>query len=121
MFSLSSCGGIDISDAKLLIDDFFKAVVAEEYDRAETYLHPEISEDLKTYFDKSEETLSIDFQQGVEIEKYTGFRSSLYNSSVKGSLLELTMNAKADKKNIQIQITIVKNDNGYGIYTIYIS
>ena len=48
--SLVSCGnGIKGDEAKAYINDFFAAVVAEDYDKAESLLHPERPADLETF------------------------------------------------------------------------
>ena len=49
--SLASCGnGIKGDEAKALINDFFVAIVAEDYDKAESFLHPERPADLEAFF-----------------------------------------------------------------------
>ena len=48
--SLASCGnGIKGDEAKALINDFFVAIVAEDYDKAESFLHPERPADLDAH------------------------------------------------------------------------
>lgn len=51
---------------------------------------------------------------------YTGFSSSYYNSAVQGSLYTLNMKVDAGGKELKIEITIVRNDRGYGIYQLEI-
>ena len=115
--SLVSCGnGIKGDDAKAFINDFFAAIVAEDYDKAEGFLHPERPADLEAFLQNVEKQANVDFQAGIEIEKYTGFSSSLYDSSVDGSTYELIMRAKVGDKQVRFTIEIVKNEIGYGIY-----
>ena len=117
IFSLVSCGmGINGGEAKEFIRDFFDAVVAEDYEKAEEFLHPDRPADLELFFLSIEEEEDLDFQEGIEIEKYTGFSSSLYDSTVGGSTYELTMRAKVGERDVVFTIEIVQNDNGYGIY-----
>ena len=117
--SLASCGnGIKGDEAKAYINDFFAAIVAEDYDKAESLLHPERPADLETFLLNVENEENIDFQEGIEIEKYTGFSSSLYDSTVAGSTYELTMRTKVGNKTVKFTIEIVKNENGYGIYNL---
>lgn len=119
ILSLASCsGGIKGDDAKAFIDDFFAVIVAEDYDNAETFLHPERPADLETFLLGVEEDQNIDFQAGIEIEKYIGFSSSLYDSTVGGSRYELTMRTKVGDKEVKFIIEIVKNESGYGIYNL---
>ena len=115
--SLVSCGnGIKGDDAKAFINDFFAAIVAEDYDKAEGFLHPERPADLEAFLQNVEKQANVDFQAGIEIEKYTGFSSSLYDSSVDGSTYELIMRARVGDKQVRFTIEIVKNEIGYGIY-----
>ena len=115
--SLVSCGnGIKGDEAKAFINDFFAAIVAEDYDKAEGFLHPERPADLEAFLQNVEKQANVDFQAGIEIEKYTGFSSSLYDSSVDGSTYELIMRAKVGDKQVRFTIEIVKNEIGYGIY-----
>lgn len=118
VFSLSACsGGISKDEAKAHIDGFFEKVSSEDYKAAEEFLHPERPADLQVFFEALENEKSIDFSS-INIEKYTGFKSSLYDSSVGGSTYSLTMNIAASDKIIQMEIEIVKNDNGFGIYNL---
>ena len=117
--SLVSCGnGIKGDDAKAFINDFFAAIVAEDYDKAESFLHPERPADLEAFLLNVEQEENVDFQAGIEIEKYTGFSSSMYDSTVNGSTYELTMRTKVGDKTVKFTIEIVKNENGYGIYNL---
>lgn len=119
IFLLSSCkGGIQSSEAKAHINEFFTAIVDEDYSKAETLLHPERPAELESFFLSIEEEKGVDFQEGIEIEKYTGFSSSFYDSTVNGSTYELTMQTKVGEKTIVFTIEIVKNEAGYGIYNL---
>ena len=119
VFSFVSCGnGIKGDEAKAFINDFFVAIVAEDYDKAESFLHPDRPADLEKFFLNVEKEKNIDFQSGIEIEKYTGFSSSLYDSTVDGSTYELTMRTKVGDKKVEFTVEIVKNENGYGIYNL---
>ena len=122
MFLLSSCkGGIQGSEAKAHVNAFFAAIVDENYSEAETLLHPERPAELESFFLNVEEEKGIDFQEGIEIKKYTGFSSSFYDSTVDGSTYELTMQTKVGEKTIEFTIEIVKNEAGYGIYNLDIT
>ena len=117
--SFTSCGnGIKGDEAKAFINDFFAAIVTEDYDKAESFLHPDRPADLETFLLDVEKEKDVDFQAGIEIEKYTGFSSSLYDSTVDGSAYELTMRTKVGDKTVKFTIEIVKNENGYGIYNL---
>ena len=93
-------------------------MVDEDYSKAEALLHPERPAELENFFLSIEEEKSIDFQEGIEIKKYTGFSSSYYDSTVDGSTYELTMETTVGAKTVEFTIEIVKNENGYGIYNL---
>ena len=115
--SLVSCsGGIKGDEAKSFINDFFAVIVAEDYDKAEAFLHPDRPGDLESFLLNVEKEVGIDFQAGVEIDRYIGFSSSFYDSLVGGSRYELTMSTNVGDKKAIFTIEIVKNENGYGIY-----
>lgn len=117
--SLASCsGGIKGDDAKAYINDFFDAVSAEDYERAEALLHPDRPADLEEFFLNIEKKEALDFQSGIEVERYTGMSSSYYDSTVDGSRYELVMQVSVDEKNVEFTIEIVQNENGYGIYNL---
>ncbi len=120
VFSFVSCGnGIKGDEAKALINDFFAAIVAEDYEKAEGFLHPDRPQvDLESFLLDAEKEWNVDFQSGIEIEKYTGFSSSLFDSTVGGSRYELTMRTKIGDKTVRFTIEIVKNESGYGIYNL---
>ncbi len=116
---LSSCsGGIQSSEAKAHINEFFTAIVDEDYNKAETLLHPEFPSEVESFFLNVEEETSIDFQEGIEIKKYTSFSSSFYDSTVNGSTYELTMQTTVGEKPVEFTIEILKNEAGYGIYNL---
>ena len=114
---LSGCsGGIKGDEAKAHINKFLEAVEAGDYELAESYLHPESPADLQIFFEALKAEEAIDFSLGTEIVKYTGFSSSYYDSTVNGSAYELEFDAEIGKREVEIEIEIVSNDNGYGIY-----
>ncbi len=118
VFSLSACsGGISGDEAKSHINGFLEKIETEDYESAEEFLHPERPADLQEFFVALENEKNVDFSS-ISIEKYTGFKSSFYDSSVDGSTYSLTMRIAASDKIIQMEIEIVKNDNGYGIYNL---
>lgn len=118
VFSLSACsGGISGDEAKSHINGFLEKIEAEDYEAAEEFLHPERPADLQEFFEALENKKNFDFSS-INIEKYTGFKSSFYDSSVGGSTYSLTMKIADSDKIIRMEIEIAKNDNGYGIYNL---
>lgn len=119
ILSIVSCGGgIKGAEAKSYINEFFTAIVDEDYNKAETLIHPERPADLETFILNIEKEINVDFQDGIEIEKYTGFSSSVYDSTVGGSTYELTMKTVVGDRLVEFTIELVKNENGYGIYNL---
>jgi len=118
---LASCsGGINEDEAKVFINDFFATIVSEDYEKAETFLHPDRPADLEAFLLSVEKEKNVDFQAGIEIEKYTNFSWTYYDGSVGGSSYELTMKTKVGENTVEITIEIVQNEAGYGIYNLNI-
>ncbi|MCI8331436.1 MAG: hypothetical protein HFE78_01215 [Clostridiales bacterium] len=118
IFSFVGCsGGISSDDAKAHISDFLDAIETKDYEHAATFLHPERPADLEAFFEVLKNEGDLDFST-IEITKYTGFSSSYYDSTVGGSTYSLSMSVKAGDDEIKMEIEIVKNDNGYGIYNL---
>ncbi len=118
IFSLGGCsGGISGDDAKTHINGFLDAIEKSHYEDAATYLHPERPTDLKAFFEFVEKEENLDFSS-IEITKYTGFSASFYDSTVGGSTYTQSMKVDVGGKEAEMEIEIVKNDNGYGIYNL---
>ena len=120
-FALVACkGAIKRDDAKGMTEAFLLAVESGDFEKAKTYLHPEKPLDLEKYFNGIEERASVDFQNGIEIKRYTEYSSSWYDSEIDGSDYDLEMNVIVDGVTFELNVEIVKNDLGYGIYDIEI-
>ena len=116
--SLCACsGGISGDEAKSHINGFIEKIESEDYEAAEEFLHPVRPADLQEFFEALENEENVDFSS-INIEKYTGFKSTWYDSSVDGSTYSLTMKIALSDRIIQMEIEIVKNDGGYGIYNL---
>lgn len=59
----------------------------------------------------------LDFSN-IEIVNYTGFSSTNYDSVLDGSAYSLKMDTSVSGEAVKIEIEIVKNGNGYGIYNL---
>ena len=120
VFTLCGCSaGISGDDAKELVNDFLDKVEEKDYEGAEEFLHPECTADLQAFFTALENDKGIDFSS-IQIEQYTGFESSVYTSDVDGSRFLLKMQVSASGEDLFMEIEIVKNDSGYGIYHLHI-
>lgn len=85
VLSLSACsGGIDGEEARTYVSDFFDTVETGDYAAAAAFLHPERPADLEAFFQGLESQEGLDFSN-IVIDKYTGFSSSYYDSTVKGA------------------------------------
>lgn len=116
VFTLCGCaGGISGDDAKELVNDFLEKVEEKDYEGAAEFLHPECHADLQAFFTSLENDKGIDFSS-IEVERYTGFESSVYTSEVDGSRYRLNMLISASGEALSMEVEIVRNDGGYGIY-----
>lgn len=122
---LASCsGGIDKDEAKSFINNFFEVIVNEDYEKAVEFFHPDRRHelpDIETFFVAIEEKEDIDFQLGISVERYTGFSSAYYDSTVGGSTYEPTIIVKIGDDIVEFVIEIVQNKTGYGIYNLDIN
>lgn len=118
IFVLSGCSdGIKEGEAKEQINLFFDAIEQEDYEAAEELLHPDRQSSISELIIALEAGLGLDFQEGMEIDEYTGFSSALYDTSVKGSTYALDMIVSVGDVKLDISIQLVRNDKGFGIYT----
>lgn len=119
LFTVGCKNAIKRDEAKAYINDFLDAVEADDYEQASSLLHPDVSIDLKAYFEKMEKDEWLDFSS-IEIVRYTGFSSTYYSSNIGGSSYTQEMDVKIGDKEIEMEIELVRNDKGYGIYSIEI-
>lgn len=116
ILGLCACsGGIDSKEAKDDIALFFSTVERGEYDEAAGFLHPDRPADLKSFFAAVGQEEGVDFSD-IQIERYTGYRFSWYNSEYDGSACGFDIDVRVNGKLAEIEVLIVRNDAGYGIY-----
>ena len=104
--------------------EFCELLKDEDYNNAVTYLHSEYemdAEELCSYIQELERKNKVDFSDGIEYEKNISFSSTYYTSEYHGSAYEFTFKALIGNEKVEIYFTIIKNDNGYGIYSFGIS
>ena len=92
----------------------------DDLETAKTFLHPDSTpkrDNLSSYIEKLETTHSIDFSLGVAFKSTTGFSSTYYNSIYDGSVHEASYKIVVGGVSVKCFFTVVKNDNGYGIYS----
>lgn len=122
---LSGCGilkelktGMD--EAFVLVEDFCTALSNDDFDTAKGYLHPDSTpkqNELSAFITKLEQTHSIDFSDGVSFERRTEAGNAYYDSAYDGSVHEIEYKMAVGGVAIDFFFVVVKNDNGYGIYS----
>ena len=119
---LGSCSAkIERADAKEIFEDFFRAIKAEDYEKAEGYLHPDHLGALESIFSAIELKDNIDFQESIVIERYTSYSSSYYDSEYDGATFTLVANARVSEIPVVIELCVVDNDDGRGVYYFLVS
>lgn len=113
--SLISCG-IDMGDGKDHVNGFFDAVSEEDFEKAATFLHPEIDADVKALFEEVETSWGVEVKDGISVKTYTGFKTVIHDTSVDGSVLTFSLVLEIDTVSTTAQVTLVENDSGFGIY-----
>ena len=120
--SLTACsGGITREEAKTAMDSLLSALDNENYAEAAALYHPDavMTEDLLAAFAEQVKTkVGIDLTEGAVVEKITGMSSSYYDSTVGGSRYALTAKIKAGDKTADLTVEVIRNDKGYGIFTM---
>lgn len=123
-FPLVSCkNAIKGDEAKKTVNDFFELLGTDDYESMAALMHPDreaTEEVLSTYFKDIETEEMIDFSAGITDVKHTGFEAAMHDTKYGGGKYELSGNAKAGQVLFEFEITVVRNDNGYGIYDIEI-
>ena len=114
--ALASCG--EEGKAKSYVKDFFAAIEAGDYAKAESLVHPTRELDAKTYFTGLEAKSQVDFQKGIKIEKYISIEHSDYSYDVEGEMYTFTVRTRASNVIVRFEIKIVNNVYGYGIYNL---
>ena len=115
LVSFVSCsGGIDKDEAKAFISDFFAAIVAEDYEKAETFLHPDRPADLEAFLGNIEQRTNLDFQAGIVIKEYTSSSSSNYDSTVDGSTYKFTIQTEVGEIRLNLRSKSLKTKTDMG-------
>ena len=115
--ALTSCDASVDGKVKRFVNDFFAEVEAGNYEEAETYLHPMLPADLAMYFGDMESKEGIDFQDGIEIERYISYTDMSFDTRLNANVCELKIRTKVSGVGIRFNIGIMENADGYGIYS----
>ena len=117
--SLASCSrGFTTNEANATIEDFLTKISDGDYSGASALLHPSFTIDLKEYITVAERHGGFDCSEGFEIQDYTNSSYSKNNEIVNGAAYSVTFRAAVGLKLVKVTIEIIKNDAGYGIYTL---
>ena len=123
--SLSACaGGVSRDEAKEITNALFTAMTAENYEEAAALFHPATSmtaELMESTTETLRTEMGADFDEGVSIERYVGMKSAYYDSNFDGSVYELTMEARVGDQTLHITAEVVRNDEGYGLWSVHYS
>ena len=121
--ALTSCGeGISGDEAKATTTALFEALSAGSYEEAAALFHPDTltnAQNLSDYCAGLLNDYGIDVSKGMSIEKYTGFSSSMYDSTVGGARDELTMPVTVGDKICTFTTEVVRTDTGYGLINLH--
>ncbi len=119
---LPSCsGGIDMSEGKALLEDFFSAVNEGDHELAASYFHPSretAAEVIDSFLTSLNDMGYVDLEHDIEIVSYTGFYSAFYDSDYGGSGLTLNFIAKSGDISCACSALLISNDEGFGIDNI---
>lgn len=118
VMTFASC--IKTDRARATVSDFLKAVETEDYEGAMTLWHPDYAANMSGYIAELEQRYDADFSAGVTVRKYTGFKSSAYDTNVGGSFYSTSFIADVGGREATIYVELIENDNGYGINYIRI-
>ena len=120
IFSLSACTYIEEEDAKLFVEEYLELLEEENYDEIELKSHfyeTDIVEGLK----KLEDEANLDFQAGIEIIEYTGFKSQHSDSYYGKPICELTINTKIGGVYALMEVCVIDNEGVFNVCDIYIT
>ena len=119
VFSLVSCGDISDEEAKGQADELVKCVSENRFEDAKALLHPDRPIDIAAVFERAEQTYGVDFQSGIRVSHYdlSGAESE---KEVDGTEYEVDLEIVVSGRAMELSLSIVRNDNGFGIYSIEI-
>lgn len=124
---LSGCGMFEfmggVGDATDLVKEFCVALSEDDFDTAKDCLHPDSTpskDNLSDYILQLEQNLNINFSNGVKFKRRTGIESTYYDSEYRGSVHKIDYQILIGSVNTQFFFIVVKNNNGYGLYSFKI-
>lgn len=96
--------------------------IAGGYDElAATHLHPHFESTPRFIVYETFSKLGVQLKNGITDREFVTFHTALYDSEYGGSVCEMTVYCTIDGQDCEIDLTVVDNDEGYGIYYVKIS
>ncbi len=121
VLSLTSC--ISGDQAKASAEELFVCLSEERYEDAVALFHPLSGVNEESVFSSLAEQMNdaygAVFSDGMEIVRYTGFRSAAYDTEVGGSRYDLVMEVRIGDVAMTAQLVVIDNDDGYGIFGVH--
>ena len=125
---LSGCGMFKdviggMGEATDLVEEFCIALSEDDFDTAKDCLHPDFTpshDNLSDYILQLEQKLNINFSNGVKFKRRTGIESTYYDSEYGGSVHKIEYKIVVGSVDTQFFFVVVKNNNGYGLYSFKI-
>lgn len=117
-FSLTGCDKkIKKDEAEECIETFLESIETEDYETADSLLHPEKPGSVSELCMALEMGLGVDFQEGIEVTEFTELSSVAYDTELSGAVYLVDVEATVSDVDLLISFEIVRNDNGFGIYS----
>ena len=107
--------------AKTTATLFLNSIACGHYEVAETHLHPHFESTPRFIVYETFSKLGVQLKSGINDREFVSFRTALYDSEYDGSVCEMTVYCTVDGRGCEIDLTVVDNDEGYGIYYVKIS
>ena len=122
IFTSVGCGCADkTKQIKKEVTEVFEFVKNDEFVKTEEYFHPDALfayRKLIADVELIEKLYKIDFSDGLKIVRTQGFEIVGYTSEYKGSSYEMNYIVSVGERKFEMEVLVVDNDNGYGIYEI---
>ncbi|MBQ7827914.1 MAG: hypothetical protein IJ386_06570 [Clostridia bacterium] len=116
--SLSSCSYIKEEDAKVFVHEYLALLEEENYEEIEL-MSDFYEDDIVSGFEELEKQTNLDFQSGIEIVEYTGFKSRHSDSYYGVPLCSLTMKVSIGGTAALMEIQVIDEDGVYKTCDVY--
>ena len=116
VLSLVSCGKVDETNARKVVDEFFGYIEQGEYDAASEIFSAKYDYDknFSQYMDEVERSIGIDFQSGIEILECT-VNTNGPNSYYGLNCIDFDIQAVIGDRDVLLSIDILDNEGSLQI------